>query len=121
MFKIDSNKNIYLTQGDTAGFIIRPSGITFEGGEIGLFTITNSKGAQMMQRIYPIADGIITVRLENDDTDHWPDGNYKWEMRYFINPEYDDQEHLIGGEEVYTPEQFDNMRNLYLKKALGNV
>lgn len=121
MFVIDANKNITMTQGDTGHFIVRPTGVTFSSGDVGLFTVKSDKGVQVMQRVYEIEDGQIQVDFENDDTDQWSPGKYKWEMRYFVEPEYDDQHHLISGTEVYTPRRQINTRMLILEEAIGNV
>lgn len=121
MFTIDENKNITMHAGDTGAFIVRPTELDTAGVDVVLFTIRNSEKIIKLQRIYPFENGMITIRFENEDTDTWEPGNYSWETRYVVDPVYDEEEKLIGGQEVYTPESKSGTHRLKIVEPLGTI
>ena len=121
-FTIDNKKNITMTQGDTGHFIIRPTGIELTGGEVALFTVKSDRGELKMQKVYDIENGMIQIDFENDDTDKWAPGKYRWEMRYCVNPVYDEESgQMISADEVYAPRRSSGTRLIIVEEALGKV
>ena len=57
-----------------------------------LFTVKNSAGEIVMQRLYrlddqwDVGDGIVLFEFHNDDTDEWAPGLYTTEMRINLTP-----------------------------------
>ena len=57
-----------------------------------LFTIADSAGEIVLQRIYrlddqyDLGDGVVLIEFHNDDTDDWPAGQYTMERRYDVSP-----------------------------------
>ena len=90
--------NIKMCAGDTGSCLW---GCEIEGGGEwpstgrGLWTVTDSGGNIMMQRIYRfddqygLGDGWILMEFHNDDTDQWNPGTYNTEWRFDLNPVWD--------------------------------
>lgn len=100
---IPQTKEIRMYGGDTGSISVRPKGYSFESADRALFTVKNHKKEEVMSRLLPIENGVVTIRFEHGDTKDLPAGEYKWDLRFYIQPQYDQQEKLIGGEEVETP------------------
>ena len=84
--------------GDTGSFKIhgtRKSGEAWTEDDRMLFTIRNTQGDIMLQRIYrlddqyDLGDGIVLVEFHNDDTDQWDPGEYSTELRFDVSPIWD--------------------------------
>ena len=108
MFDIDAAGNIRMSRGDTAAFTVgvsRKDGAPFSELDRAVFTVKNSAGVEIMYRIYPIASGEFRVSFSNADTDSLPTGSYSYDIRYVIDPNYDDNGRIIDGNEVLTPMQ----------------
>jgi hypothetical protein len=56
-----------------------------------------------MQKICPMTDNAFTVVFLNSDTDSLSPGAYSWDVRYVINPYYDDSGKMVNGNQVLTP------------------
>lgn len=90
--------NFELYAGDTGsgtfGFA-RESGNPFPDTARALWTVRNTQGDIMMQRIYRLdnqyglGDGWFLIEFHNDDTDDWPAGTYTSEIRVDITPIWD--------------------------------
>lgn len=107
MFSIDDT-TISLSVGDTAAFTITATGYTFEAADRALFTVKDGSGGVVLERIYPLADeevgnGVFVVQLSNSDTDTLTPGGYSWDVRYVINPYYDESGRIVSGDQVITP------------------
>ena len=95
-FQIDlESGNVSMNQGDTGSFTVhcsRKNGESWPSQSRMLFTIKNTQGAIMMQRIYRLddqwglGDGVVLIEFHNNDTDEWDTGSYQMERRYNVNP-----------------------------------
>lgn len=101
MFEVDSGGNITMHQGDTGSFIVsaaRESGTPWTADDRMLFTIRNSGGRVVLQRIYRLddawglGDGTVLIEFHNDDTDTWEIGPYQIERRYNVSPRWESGE-----------------------------
>ena len=63
---------------------------------------TNTPGI-IMQKICPMENNAFTVVFLNADTDSLSPGSYSWDVRYVINPYYDDSGKMVDGDQVLTP------------------
>ena len=96
MFNVNGT-TITLSRGDTGSVRLkakakrRDTGADFTFGERdrALFTIKGS-GQIVKQRAYPIVNNRFTVVFMNADTDQFSAGQYSWDVRYVINPYYDE-------------------------------
>ena len=87
--------DIKMNAGDTGSFKVhgsRESGAEWTEDSRMLFTIADSAGEIVLQRIYrlddqyDLGDGVVLIEFHNDDTDDWPAGQYTMERRYNISP-----------------------------------
>ena len=117
MFRIDGT-TITLSRGDTGEVIIAATGYSFGSNDRALFTVRSAATKEVkMRRILEITDNTVTVTFVNSDTDNLDAGKYEWDIRYVINPIYDDGD-IVDGDEVITPQ--DPMV-INLKTTVGQI
>lgn len=103
--------SITLSRGDTGALRIRANvtrrdtgeSYTFGERDRALFTVKSASGQIVKQRAYPITDNMFTVIFYNADTDQFAPGGYTWDVRYVINPYYDESGNIVDGDQVLTP------------------
>lgn len=110
MFIVDEDKAaISMSVGDTGSFTVTATGgYTFAAEDRALFTVKDGAGEIVLERVYALADaeqgnGVFTVNLANADTDQLTPGAYSWDVRYVINPYYDETGRIVSGDQVITP------------------
>lgn len=98
MFNVDETGNVTMHQGDTGAYKVhatRQTGEAWTSDDRLLFTIRNSAGDIVIQRIYRLDDddglgnGVVEIQFHNSDTDSLPNGTYQVERRYNIHPYWD--------------------------------
>ena len=98
MFNVDESGNVTMHRGDTGAFKVRATRQTGEAWTADdrlLFTIRNSAGDIVIQRIYRLDDdeglgnGVVEIQFHNSDTDSLPNGTYQVERRYNVHPYWD--------------------------------
>ena len=112
MFNVNGTV-ITLSRGDTGALRIRVNArrkdtgeaFTFGERDRALFTIKNASGAIVKQVAYPMTDNVFKVTFFNADTDKFAPGTMSWDVRYVINPYYDDANNIVDGDQVLTPTQ----------------
>lgn len=102
MFKVEGT-TITLSRGDTGAFKVTATGYTFGTDDRALFSLKNSQGTVVKQQAYPMTNNQFIVYFLNADTDTLPPGKYTWDIRYVVNPEYDQQGNIVDGDQVATP------------------
>lgn len=60
----------------------------------------------------------FTVTFYNSDTDQVTPGGYSWDVRYVINPYYDEDGALVDGDQIITP---NNPMNIQLLTVVGDI
>lgn len=104
MFIVDQETNtITLSRGDTGSVTIAVEGYTFGENDRALFSIKAGSGQIIKQRAYPLVNNEFTVTFFNVDTDTLAPGGYNWDVRYVINPYYNDNGDIVDGDQVITP------------------
>lgn len=96
-------RRIILPRGDTGSFSI-PSLID-EGqeGAIAVFSVLNPLTRMVLfEKIVSAESKIITIPFLHEDTVNLPAGKYKWDLKIYINPQYDEDRVLIGGQEIHS-------------------
>ena len=117
MFQIDGTK-ITMSRGDTGAFKVRATGYTFAENDRAIFSVKNSSGAVVLSKIYAMTDNIFRVVFHNPDTDYLPAGKYSWDVRYVVDPHYDEHGNIDDGDQVSTPKL---PQELELKPVVGEV
>lgn len=101
--------NIELSRGDTGALTVTANATldgepyVFGANDRALFSIKSGNGEIIMQKICPMVDNAFTVQFLNSDTDSLAPGSYSWDVRYVINPYYDDSGKMVNGDQVITP------------------
>lgn len=101
MFQINGD-NIILSLGDTASFDVSATGYEFASNDRALFTVKASDGRIVYQKAYALEDGVFRVEFHNEDTDSLTPGSYSYDVRYIMNPVYNDGK-IVDGDQVITP------------------
>ena len=97
MYSVNGTE-ITLSRGDTGALRIRATakrrdtGADYVFGERdrAVFSIKAGNGQVVKQKSYPIVNNMFTVVFFNADTDQLSPGGYNWDVRYVINPYYQD-------------------------------
>lgn len=104
MFIVDTETNtISLSKGDTGALTISVEGYTFGENDRALFSIKAGNGQVVKQKAYQLESNQFTVTFFNADTDMLVPGGYTWDVRYVINPYYDEAGNIVDGDQVLTP------------------
>ena len=103
MFVVQGNE-IMLHRGDTGTIGITASGYTFGNNDRALFTLKDRNGTLIKQGAYAMTNNRFEVAFENQDTDSLESGTYEWDVRYVVNPQYDQVTGaIVNGDAVATP------------------
>jgi len=96
MFNVDyETGEITMHRGDTGSYVLhaaRSDGSSWTEDDRLLYTVKNSKGEIVLQRLYRLddqwnlGDGVVLVEFHNSDTDTWENDTYAVERRYVIDP-----------------------------------
>lgn len=111
VYVINPDGSIQLSLGDTLSFNVNVTvtGYTPTEDDIALFTIKSSGGAKVYEKVYPLVDPTtgetkFLVTFQNADTDALSPGSYTYDVRFVINPTYDEETgRVTGGDQVITP------------------
>ena len=68
---------------------------------VAVFSIFNEY-KRIWQHEYPVIDNTITISFEHEDTKDFPIGSYYWDIKLYINPQYNEEGLLIDGDEVHS-------------------
>lgn len=117
MFNVDGFK-INLHRGDTGTIGITATGYTFGPNDRALFTVKDKSGTIVKQGIYPMVNNRFEVPFLNGDTDYLDSGLYEWDVRYVVEPVYDEEGKIVDGDAVATPK--DPM-DLNLWRTVGQI
>lgn len=119
MFIVDGY-NITLSRGDTGAIkITAETDYTFTSADRVLFSIKNAVGEVVKQQAFELDENkAFVVPFFNADTDNLAAGTFSWDVRYVINPYYDESGKIIDGDQVITPKQPMNMQ---LLQVVGEV
>lgn len=111
MYEVDGY-TIKLSKGDTGALRVNTEAtlngepFTFGADDRALFSIKNSIGEVIMEKVCQMVNNSFVVYFLNADTDKLqPMNNYQWDVRYIIHPYYDDNGRIIDGDQVITPKE----------------
>lgn len=116
MFKV-TGTTIDMHRGDTGSITITAHGYTFTSDDRALFTIKSRSGAMVKSVAYQMTNNAFTVQFVNSDTDHLAPGDYDWDVRYIVDPVYEEGQ-IVDGTDVTTPH--DPMV-LHIRRTVGQI
>ena len=123
MYNVDGY-SINLSRGDTGALKVTATAtldgepFTFSSDDRALFSIKNSQGEVVKEKVAEMTDNAFMVYFLNADTDSLSPGQYQWDVRYIINPYYDASGRIVDGDQVITPRQPMTMQ---LLTVVGDV
>lgn len=117
MFQVKGT-TITMSRGDTGAVTITATGYNFGTNDRAIFSVKNARGTVILQKAFEMENNSFTMSFLNADTDTQTPGNFTWDVRYVINPYYDDGNNIIDGDQVITPNE--PMR-LILLATVGDV
>lgn len=92
-------RKLIIPRGDTGTFSV-PVISTLNTGDVAVFTIIDMKTKRKVyEKIIDATPDTISIRFEHNDTVNLPVGRYYWDIKFYQNPEWADNE-LINGTEV---------------------
>lgn len=111
---------ISMSRGDTGAIKVNTdTDYEFSSNDRVLFSIKNALGEVVRQQVYPLeADKSFVINFANSDTDYLPAGTFSWDLRYIINPYYDETGTIVSGDQVITPKA---PMELMLLQVVGEV
>lgn len=95
--------NVSIPKGDSGGFDVVITGVTFGANDVALFTLKDKNSKTIRRDVLDIANNGVTVEFTPAETGKMAIGDYTWDLRWFMNPTYDEDDNLDGGDEVDTP------------------
>lgn len=121
MFSVDTETGtITISRGDTGAFRVKArTSYTFQTADRALFTIKDGMGNIVRQRIYEIDENKgFNVYFYNADTDSQEQTTFRWDVRWVINPYYDESGKIVDGDQVLTPK---GPMQIGLLEVVGNI
>ena len=109
---------INLHRGDTGTIGITARGYDFGENDRALFTVKDKSGTIVKQAAYAMENNRFQVSFLNSETDYLDSGLYEWDVRYIVNPVYDESGNIVDGDAVATPK--DPM-DLNLYRTVGQI
>ena len=117
MFNVNGY-TINLHRGDTGTIGITARGYDFGPNDRALFTVKDKSGTIVKQAAYAMENNRFEVSFLNSETDYLDSGLYEWDVRYIVNPVYDEGGNIVDGDAVATPR--DPM-DLNLYRTVGQI
>ena len=109
---------IEMSKGDTAAIRFTATGYTFDADDRALFSVKDRNGAIVKQKAYQMTNNQFIVYFVNSDTDTLTPGDYTWDVRFIVDPVYDDNGNIVDGDQVNTPK---TPQTLKLLAVVGDV
>lgn len=95
-------RRLIIPRGDTGSFTI-PALKSTSSTDIAVFSIFNQLTRKKIfeKRIIPDED-YIEISFSHEDTINLIPGKYVWDIKIYKNPQFDDDDELIDGDEVHS-------------------
>lgn len=93
-------RRLIIPRGDTGTFSIPPLAYA-KGGDLAVFSIYDplTKKTVLEKQFSDIGDP-LEISLTHEDTVNLEPKKYLWDIKIYTNPQYDEDNILIGGEEI---------------------
>ena len=89
-------RRLIIPRGDTGSFTL-PVISSLNIGDVAVFTIFDTKRqAKIFQKIVEPENNALVIRFEHEDTVNLPIGKYFWDIKFYQNPVFIDEE-LVDG------------------------
>lgn len=93
-------RRLIIPRGDTGSFTI-PVLSSFDNTDIAVFSIFNQLTRKKIfeKQITPEND-LLNINFTHEETINLKPGKYVWDIKFYKNPEFNEDNELINGEEV---------------------
>lgn len=92
-------RRLIIPRGDTGSFSI-PYLKTINAGDVAVFTIFDIRThTKLYQKIIAAEGDILNIAFSHNDTVNLKPGKYLWDIKFYTNPQYVDDE-LVNGDEI---------------------
>lgn len=92
-------RKLIIPRGDTGSFSV-PTIAAASQGDVAVFTIFDClTRAKVFQKTVTPQDSNLVVEFTHNDTVNLPPGRYVWDIKFYVNPQYADDE-LVNGDEI---------------------
>lgn len=94
-------RRLIIPRGDTGSFTIPTQG-DVESGDLAILSIYDPlTQTTVCEKIIEATDETLTFHFAHNDTvGIEPSERYQWDIKLYRSPEYDENNNLIGGEEI---------------------
>ena len=93
-------RRLIIPRGDTGSFSIPTIGAV-EGGDVAVFSIYDFLTHKtVFEKIVPATPDILTISFTHEETVNLIPSKYLWDIKLYKNPQYDEENLLIGGDEI---------------------
>lgn len=117
-------RRLIIPRGDTGSFTIPTQG-TVEQGDLAIFSIYDPlTQTTVCEKIIDATEETLTFNFTHEDTVKIePSDRYQWDIKIYRNPEYDENNNLINGEEIdsYYAAFGKNMPKCVIKQVAQRV
>lgn len=95
-------RRLIIPRGDTGELSIPLLASHIQGETLAFFSILDLINDKLIyQQEAIIRDNKVIIKFEHEDTKDLPLGQYVWDIKIYVNPEYNETTHqLIGAEEI---------------------
>lgn len=92
-------RRLIIPRGDTGSFSI-PYLKTINAGDVAVFTIFDPRThTKLYQKLVAAEGDILNIAFSHNDTVNLKPGKYLWDIKFYTNPQFVDDE-LVNGEEI---------------------
>lgn len=120
MIRICGNK-IIVPRGDTGTFTMPVIGYSTEG-DLAIFSVLDKLTRKtVLEKTYDASNKHLTIFIEHEDTINLEPGEYYWDLKVYKNPQYDEEDNLIGGMEINSYYSAYRLPLFLIKEAAQDV
>lgn len=92
-------RRLIIPRGDTGEFSI-PAITNKNTGDVAIFTIFDPlTQGRILQKKIDVTDNVLTIKFNHNETVNLPVGKFVWDIKFYANPVFVDNE-LVDGEEI---------------------
>jgi len=93
-------RRLIIPRGDTGSFTIPVQG-TVGDGDIAVFSIYDPMThTTVFEKEVELTEEVLTISFNHQDTVNLEPKKYLWDIKIYRNPQYDEDNLLIGGDEI---------------------
>lgn len=93
-------RRLIIPRGDTGSFTIPLLG-TVNVNDVAVFSIFNPlTHKKIFSKVISPQEEMLEINFSHDETINLASGKYVWDIKFYVNPQFNEYNELIGGDEV---------------------